>query len=83
MIDHGQVGLTPWEGRLPLGEHVIEVSAKGFISTKRTVQLERRKQREVTVALDNVPHEPGFSTARKVGATVAYGTAVLGLGRSW
>ncbi|KYF59369.1 hypothetical protein BE04_50070 [Sorangium cellulosum] len=84
-IDGKEAGQTPWEGRLPLGEHRIEVRAKGYLGARQEVKLERRKQREVTVALDRVPQEPGFWTAefwtaRKVGATAAYGTGVLGLG---
>ncbi|WP_129579136.1 MULTISPECIES: PEGA domain-containing protein [Sorangium] len=84
-IDGKEAGQTPWEGRLPLGDHRIDVRAEGYIGVRQDVKLERRKQREVTVALDRVPQEPGFWTAefwtaRKVGATAAYGAGVLGLG---
>ncbi|WP_437672938.1 PEGA domain-containing protein [Sorangium sp. So ce131] len=84
-IDGKEAGQTPWEGRLPLGEHTIEVRAERYLGARQDVKLERRKQREVTVALDRVPREPGFWTpefwtARKVGATAAYGAGVLGLG---
>ncbi|WP_437568549.1 PEGA domain-containing protein [Sorangium sp. So ce542] len=79
-IDGKEVGQTPWEGRLPLGEHAIGVRADGYLDARQEVTLERRKQREVTVALDRVPPEPGFWTARTVGATAAYGAGVLGLG---
>ncbi|WP_437758968.1 PEGA domain-containing protein [Sorangium sp. So ce1389] len=84
-IDGKEAGQTPWEGRLPLGAHTIEVRAEGYIGARQDVKLERRKQREVTVALDRVPREPGFWTAefwtaRTVGATAAYGAGVLGLG---
>ncbi|WP_437930595.1 PEGA domain-containing protein [Sorangium sp. So ce291] len=83
MIDDGQVGLTPWEGRLPLGEHVIEVSARGFVSAKQTVQLERRKQRELSVSLERQPDlvaEARAARNRKIGVGLAYGVGVAGLG---
>ncbi|WP_437682739.1 PEGA domain-containing protein [Sorangium sp. So ce131] len=54
-VDSKEVGKAPWEGRLPLGEHEIEVSARGFFSAKQTVQLERRKQRELSVSLERQP----------------------------
>jgi hypothetical protein len=84
-IDGKAVGQTPWEGRLPLGKHTLEVRADGYLDARQDVKLERRKQREVTVALDRVPQEPRFWTAefwtaRTVAATAAYGTGVLGLG---
>ncbi|WP_437525302.1 PEGA domain-containing protein [Sorangium sp. So ce726] len=83
-IDGKEVGQTPWEGRLPLGGHTLEVRAKGYIRARQDVTLERRKQRELTVALDRVPQDPGFwtafGTARGVGATAAYGAGMLGLG---
>ncbi|WP_437513957.1 PEGA domain-containing protein [Sorangium sp. So ce1099] len=83
MIDEGQVGLTPWEGRLPLGEHMIEVSAVGFFSAKQTVQLERRKQRELSVLLERQSGPLSDAHAarnRKIGAGLAYGVGVAGLG---
>ncbi|WP_437930591.1 PEGA domain-containing protein [Sorangium sp. So ce291] len=81
-IDGNETGQTPWQGRLPLGEHTIEVRAKGYVSARQEVKLERRKQREVTVALDRVPQEPGFWTASRVKATAttAYGVGALGIG---
>ncbi|WP_044986686.1 PEGA domain-containing protein [Sorangium cellulosum] len=81
-IDGKEVGQTPWEGRLPLGEHAIGVRADGYLYARQEVTLERRKQREVTVALDRVPGfwTAEFWTARTVGATAGYGTGVLGLG---
>ncbi|WP_165374046.1 MULTISPECIES: PEGA domain-containing protein [Sorangium] len=51
-VDSKVVGKAPWEGRLPLGEHEIEVSASGFYSAKQAVQLERRKQRQLSVSLE-------------------------------
>ncbi|WP_437758972.1 PEGA domain-containing protein [Sorangium sp. So ce1389] len=82
-IDARVVGKAPWEGRLPLGQHVIEVSAGGFFSAKQTVQLERRKQREFSVSLERQPDlvaEARAARIRKLGAGLAYGVGVAGLG---
>ncbi|AUX45921.1 uncharacterized protein SOCE26_074230 [Sorangium cellulosum] len=79
-IDGKAVGPTPWEGRLPLGEHAIEVSAGGFVPSKQPVQLVRRKQRELSVVLEREPDLAGMRRVRNVAAGVGYGVGVLGLG---
>ncbi|XXT23238.1 PEGA domain-containing protein [Sorangium sp. So ce429] len=84
MIDYGQVGLTPWEGRLSLGEHVIEVSANGFFSAKQTIQIERRKQRELSMSLERpldlvAAARARAATNRNIGVGLAYGVGGAGL----
>ncbi|AUX46793.1 uncharacterized protein SOCE26_083020 [Sorangium cellulosum] len=82
-IDLKEVGKAPWEGRLPLGEHVVEVSAGGFFSARRAVRLERRKQRELSVSLERQPDllaEARAARNRKIGVGLAYGVGVAGLG---
>ncbi|WP_187345747.1 PEGA domain-containing protein [Sorangium cellulosum] len=82
-IDSKAVGKAPWEGRLPLGKHEIEVSAGGFFPAKQTVQLERRKQRELSVSLERQPDleaEARAARNRKIGVGLAYGVGVAGLG---
>ncbi|WP_437935885.1 PEGA domain-containing protein [Sorangium sp. So ce341] len=82
-IDSKAVGKAPWEGRLPLGEHVIEVSAGGFFPANRTVRLERRKQRELSVSLERRPDPVAEARAamnRKIGVVLAYGVGAAGLG---
>ncbi|WP_437631115.1 PEGA domain-containing protein [Sorangium sp. So ce854] len=82
-IDARVVGTAPWEGRLPLGEHVIEVSANGFFSAKQSVVLERRKERELSVSLERQPDlvaEARAGRNRKIGVGLAYGVGVVGLG---
>ncbi|WP_437303842.1 PEGA domain-containing protein [Sorangium sp. So ce388] len=82
-IDARVVGKAPWEGRLPLGGHVIEVSAGGFFSAKQTVQLERRKQRELSMSLERRPDLVAGARAarnRKIGVGLTYGVGVAGLG---
>jgi hypothetical protein len=81
-IDSTAVGRAPWDGRLSLGEHVIEVSAPGYISAKQKVKLERRKQRELSVVLEREPdREAEARAARSVksGVRLAYGVGAMGL----
>jgi PEGA domain len=82
MIDSKGVGWTPWEGRLSLGEHAIEVSAGGFVSSTQPVRLVRRKQRELSVVLEPEPDLAGLRRMRNVAAGVGFGVGALGLGVS-
>ncbi|WP_104984226.1 PEGA domain-containing protein [Sorangium cellulosum] len=82
-IDGKAVGPTPWEGRLPLGEHAIEVSAGGFVPSRQPVQLVRRKQRELSVVLEREPDREAEQRAArnvKIGVGLAYGVGAVGLG---
>lgn len=82
-IDAREVGKTPWDGRLSLGEHVIEVRARGFVAARQAVQLERRKQRELSVVLEREPDREAELRAernRQIGVGLAYGVGVVGLG---
>jgi hypothetical protein len=82
-IDSKEVGKAPWDGRLPLGEHVIEVSARGFVSAKQTVRLERRKQRELSVVLEREPDREAEERAARnarIGVGLSYGVGAGGLG---
>lgn len=82
MIDYGQVGLTPWEGRLPLGEHVIELNAEGFVPSKQTIKLERRKDRELGVVLSRKRpvEQVRFSQTRLKVIFSGFGVGIAGLG---
>lgn len=83
VIDGNAVGKAPWDGRLSLGEHVIEVSASGFGLARQTVRLERRKQRELSVVLERKPDkEAELRAARnaRIGVGLAYGAGAVGLG---
>lgn len=79
-IDSRAMGKTPWEGRLPLGVHTIEVNANGFIMAKQTVRLERRKEREVSVLLEREPNLAGQRLARNVTTGIGFGVGAVGLG---
>ncbi|WP_437745361.1 PEGA domain-containing protein [Sorangium sp. So ce302] len=79
-IDGKVVGRTPWEGRLLLGEHAVEVRAAGFLLARQSVRLERRKQREVQVVLEREPDPEGERRTRNIAVGVGYGVGTLGLG---
>jgi len=76
-IDGSLAGRTPWEGRLALGEHRVDVRAPGFVPSRETVHLEPRRDRALTVLLEA---EPSFWTGRRVGVVTAFGVGALGLG---
>jgi hypothetical protein len=83
-IDSKEVGKAPWSGWLSLGEHVIEVSTRGFVSAKQTVQLERRKQRELSVVLEREPDREAELRAAwmmtiRVGLPYVVGAVGLGM----
>ncbi len=82
MVDYGQVGLTPWEGRVPIGEHIIEVNADGFYPTKQTVIIERRKERDLAVVLSpkTSPKLGSLSKTRLVLAFSGLGLGLVGIG---
>lgn len=82
-IDGHDAGKTPWEGRLPLGEHAIEVRASGFYMAKQQVTLERRKPKDIAVVLEREPDRAAEERAirnQKLTVGIAYGVGGIGLG---
>lgn len=79
-IDSRVVGQTPWEGRLGLGEHAIDLNAAGFFPATQRVQLVRHKQRELQIVLEREPDTARLHKIRVVGPGVSYGVGALGLG---
>jgi tetratricopeptide (TPR) repeat protein len=82
-IDGHDAGKTPWEGRLPLGEHAIEVRANGFYMAKQSVLLERRKPKDIAVVLQREPDRTAEERAirnQKLTVAIAYGVGGIGLG---
>lgn len=77
-VDGKDVGRGRWMGRLRLGEHLVEITAPGFLPEERHVRIERRRQRELQVALESDP--AARLRAATIGAWVGYGVGVLGLG---
>jgi PEGA domain len=54
-IDSVSVGRGTWVGRLKSGSHQVEVSAGGFITSSRTVKIDRGGRESVRIALDVDP----------------------------
>ncbi len=79
-IDGQHVGSTPWKGRLALGEHRIEVHARGFVTATEMVSLEKRKERDLSVVLERLPAPPEYWTKNKMGAVTAFGVGAVGFG---
>jgi len=79
MIDYTQVGMTPWRGRLPLGQHVVEVNAAGYNAVRQRVMLERLKEREVTVVLEPSFAGNTFSARKRVAWISGYTLGLLGI----
>ncbi len=82
-IDSEVVGTTPWEGRRDLGRHRIEVNRQGYLNAVQEVKLVRRKQQELTLAMEKempAVKVEAFWTPRRVGLGAAYGIGVLGFG---
>lgn len=83
MVDQITVGKAPWDGRLSLGEHLVEVKANGYFLAKQKVTLERRKQREISMLLEPEPDsaaERREARNAKIGMGLGYGLSGLGLG---
>lgn len=79
-VDAVRRGTTPWQGRLDLGDHLVEVRAKGFIDVQQTVAVERRRERTLRISLEKPVDVAGQRRVQIIGASVAYGIGALGLG---
>lgn len=54
-IDGVDVGRGIWEGRLPSGDHVIEIAAEGFLAVKREVSLDAEGREVLSIELERDP----------------------------
>lgn len=81
-IDKKEVGKTPWEGRLDLGERTVELRAPGFADASQAVKVERRREKTLRVSLEALGRASaeGQRKARTIGASIAFGMGALGLG---
>jgi hypothetical protein len=57
-VDGVPVGSGVWDGRLPSGNHVLEATAPGFLSTRREVRLTRTDKSEIKLELERDPSDP-------------------------
>ena len=81
LVDGTQVGMTPWEGELPPGQHTIQLKSDTSSSEPLTVNVVLRSKHEVT--LDALPEMGSVELrATPAGATILVDEAVVGRG-SW
>lgn len=57
-IDGVTMGYGPWEGRLRAGEHVVEVSAEGFLTLRRALSIAEDGREQVRLPLTRDPLSP-------------------------
>lgn len=62
-IDAVVVGQGVWEGKLREGDHVVEVSADGFLLARRAVRLTKGERAAQTIALERDPSSPMWRAA--------------------
>jgi len=65
-LDSVPVGNGIWYGRLKAGPHQIEISATGFLTTSRKVNIERGGREIVTVQLERDPNAAVWKKPSKI-----------------
>jgi tetratricopeptide (TPR) repeat protein len=55
VIDGKEIGLTPWNGELRLGDHQIKVRLAGYIASEREVKIQAGRDADLSFALERVP----------------------------
>ncbi len=55
IIDDKAVGLTPFDGDVPPGKHVIQVVSAGYLVDKQILEIKAGEALELDVQLDKVP----------------------------
>ncbi|KIG17699.1 hypothetical protein DB30_02974 [Enhygromyxa salina] len=79
----GRQRRTPWVGELPTGEHLIEVSAPGYVRQERTVQIVNRVNEqqhfELLALSKGRPSWPGWTTTTLGVVMGVAGTALIAL----
>ncbi len=68
-----------WEGRLPLGRHVLEVGQGGFLTARRAIVLERRKQPDLHVDLAPAPRLGPWGPKRNAAVGFAFTVGAAGV----
>lgn len=81
LVDGSLVGTTPWEGRLPVGEHVVLLRGEGDLGTAPTsVSVELNRTVPLTLAAEELSSvlriEPVPATARVAIDSVAVGRGI-------
>jgi PEGA domain len=78
-IDGKAVSQGNWLGRLPLGAHRVEITARGFMPVTRAVRLERRQQREIQIDLAREPRLGVWGPKRNAAVGGAYALGAAGI----
>jgi PEGA domain len=55
LIDGTDMGLTPWNGELKLGDHTVQVVRAGYLSAVRTVKMQSNRDADLSLALERIP----------------------------
>ena len=55
VIDGKEVGLTPWNGELKLGEHTVQVRRAGYLAAERAVTMQSNRDADLSFALERTP----------------------------
>jgi hypothetical protein len=63
-LDGVEIGRGIWDGRLPSGDHLVEVAAEGFLPSKRTLGLDPGARELLRVELERDPDSPLWAEKR-------------------
>lgn len=76
-IDRVPVGLGAWLGRLPVGPHVVTLSAEGYLRARRDVVVAELVAPDVSVELTPDPSHPRWGGGEPTGLEAATGRLAL------
>src|SRR5262249_49430838 len=55
IVDGADMGLTPWNGEVKLGDHTVQVVRTGYLSAVRTVKMQSNRDADLSFALERIP----------------------------
>ena len=54
LVDGKQVGLTPWNGEVKLGERAVQVRRDGYVVAERTITMQPNRDMDLSLALERI-----------------------------
>lgn len=75
-LDGVVVGKGGYEGSLPPGEHVIELSAEGYLPDSRKITLRPEEEQTISVPLARDPSSPLWAPPRRIAIELHAGVAL-------
>jgi tetratricopeptide (TPR) repeat protein len=54
IVDGTDMGLTPWNGEVKLGDHTVQVVRTGYLSAVRTVKMQSNRDADLSFALERI-----------------------------